>query len=1494
MKLRKISFKIASMVMVLTMMFSICATTISAVATPAGEGKSAGSESAKNKITYVSIGDSMTNGYGIDGYDGESGIVNYAMDTYSNKFAAWLAGYNGVVADDQVIFEGTNAIVDHRQLAMSGLRAEDLNWILNLDYENSELMEEIFNKWGASWQNEVVDLWYGDWGFTTGDYRTWSDFCDWDYRYADGAAKILATYHGNAANSSYYQSGYATDDAVQKAVAGLNANKRYPAGKTQVNEIGGYKYLQISTEFFQESVKDADVISLALGNTNFGTYMLNEIMEVVMYNNLTRFPSRFDIENVFTLADMDPQLESNVRKLIDESDVLINQYFEGLAGGDEEKMECIRNIIVYCIVSYIVNYIDSVETILTLNENAHVDIIQVALMNAYAVEDDEIDGTTLGDVVGILYTPINGFIAALPTYMKLSGNDLYDKATFYYAEAEAVSCMVDVYGGDFYKNAEGEYVEYNGFLDGTEGYTANLNSTVRDRFIDNIVKGETFALINSFSAVDTSITIEEIANYDMMTPSEKAAYAATNVTKAKSIAIYLAFEKATIEAGRGTVTIESLAALGVDLYTVFYGVIGSLQTNATQYGKDNYLDAAAAVVAARINAKLGSNAMTADYVKAIYQSADRTATAKYMIAGLVKAGVAADSSAQPIINGYHGGDVDATLACTNTAHPYCSAVLNAYNTTLNTKAAALVEAVANVDSLCYLLGVPEILSTSMTNDSTLSGILCMNSRCLIGTGIGGHPSQEGHKVLFDSVVKAYSEEYTSINKTAEDVIEVAKILAELVAEYYNEAYEYTYAELKAAGYIEAAKESLEDLVVVLGDLAVELDDTKVDPQYEDLKAHLVDEIYNTIDTIDALNELLDTEALDEVEAEKLDNLLNSLINHGETLVLIAIELVNNALSSNFTPTKDTNYVAINGGSAVYAKKLAQYISKNVGKAIIPNYMTWDALDYDKLAEADLITIGYDENEISGFAVEQLLAYVAEHADEDILNNEYVDLAGREVAEMDWAQFVGADHVHYVEEALELVREEILANGDFSNEEILGVPAIDVVMFAVESYLYSYVSFQAEYAELLVDLYEINPDATIILLGQYNPFDVEFTVGDYTLDLGKAYGYIALVSNVPSYLYALVSPKVGYVDISDAPTKYDEMLANGETDGTLLDFALIYLVDSTITDISSAGQDYIFECIKEMLIVGCDHRYDYDCSTICKKCGEVRDLDEHVYKNSCDEYCNICGEKREGAGHQFDSYKCDSKCVVCGEVSGAHRFANCEDAVCIYCGVDVGTKKHFFDGCFDEYCRNCDYVREAPGHTFDDCLDTKCNGDNCDFSRPMQMHTYSYDCDMICNNCGFERDEFYGHYYNGCEDTKCKYCGYPLEPGKHVYDNCADYTCNNSMCGQTRQPLAHQFSAWKVSVAPTQTVCGAEKRTCSVCKVTEVREIAALGDNGAIVFIVIGAVLVLDLAAFAIYWFAIQKKTLNQLLAVFGKKTAPVASEGDAVEAPEAETSSKKK
>lgn len=81
----------------------------------------------------------------------------------------------------------------------------------------------------------------------------------------------------------------------------------------------------------------------------------------------------------------------------------------------------------------------------------------------------------------------------------------------------------------------------------------------------------------------------------------------------------------------------------------------------------------------------------------------------------------------------------------------------------------------------------------------------------------------------------------------------------------------------------------------------------------------------------------------------------------------------------------------------------------------------------------------------------------------------------------------------------------------------------------------------------------------------------------------------------------------------------------------------------------------------------------------------------------------------------------------------------------------------------------------------------------DVAEPCEIHTYDYDCDTICNICGYERSashtyNLYGqnYYYHWlmCE------CGAKLEINAHKYDNDTDLTC--AECGYERH-LEHSYT-----------------------------------------------------------------------------------------------------
>ncbi|MBE6549330.1 MAG: hypothetical protein E7670_02775, partial [Ruminococcaceae bacterium] len=115
MKNKKISVRILSFVMIVALMIGVCAPMVSAATDD--------HDHANGEINYVSIGDSMTNGYCFEGYaQGEdsldffSGEGVYGEDAYPLQFQAYL--------------ESKGYDVNHTKLAPSAMRAEDLLYLL--------------------------------------------------------------------------------------------------------------------------------------------------------------------------------------------------------------------------------------------------------------------------------------------------------------------------------------------------------------------------------------------------------------------------------------------------------------------------------------------------------------------------------------------------------------------------------------------------------------------------------------------------------------------------------------------------------------------------------------------------------------------------------------------------------------------------------------------------------------------------------------------------------------------------------------------------------------------------------------------------------------------------------------------------------------------------------------------------------------------------------------------------------------------------------------------------------------------------------------------------------------------------------------------------------------------------------------------------------------------------------------------------------------------
>lgn len=503
-------------------------------------------------LNYVSLGDSMTNGYGLDGYNGNSGVLDYGFGSYTNQFADWL------------VAEGYADEVNHFQLALSAMRSEDLHWLLEVDYNDPEvisLIEEmdynyqhnkdaVINQAIAdgkvtqelrkeSSKKAYFEAYADRWNsvFTTGDSWTWRELVH-DYRF-----KVIANY------INYYEAGNTNLDIDLKSDwTGYDHN------------MSDVTALKIVAKYFQDAVANADIVSNGIGNGNLGVFTLGRIEEAIGFGGKPVEVLIYKVENA--IRECDPAIQTAILNLKDTLYTQLQQYVD--VQGDP-MMDALINSVVYGSLSYLLNWCGSIDAIVELNPDA--EVIIMGLMNTMNGIKMEVSGVTIdvGQWMGVALDSLNAYMAGYPVVMQLLGH--YQDATFYYAEERQVECYADTYNDTIY-----------------------TSGIVRDRFVKSIVGEidddgtEDWELIwKSLKPVAAStgtnlqfITLDDVEYYESLNDQQKIAYAQSNGAKAMSIALYLASEKgvlrvldeggimsadAAVALGNGTLTTDSVVAL---------------------------------------------------------------------------------------------------------------------------------------------------------------------------------------------------------------------------------------------------------------------------------------------------------------------------------------------------------------------------------------------------------------------------------------------------------------------------------------------------------------------------------------------------------------------------------------------------------------------------------------------------------------------------------------------------------------------------------------------------------------------------------------------------------------------------------------------------------------------------------------------------------------------------------------------------------------------
>ena len=325
-------------------------------------------DTKKEEIDYVSLGDYLANGFGLDGYEqngGPMGFVAASEESFPVKFAAWLAGSNSTqynnISGVKYIYNGTKSKVSLTQLAMNSARVEDLLYML----QNSDgrLMEMTPEQFAAEKEK---------------NYWTYNEF--------------------------------------------LANNK--PDG------ISEFLWAGLVAGTYESAIRNADVISLAIGNVNFGDYLTKVVI------NSLKGDDTYDYMTVASALGLCVE-NKEAREKIEALYSTAQSYLSGM-GFAADMIETVCGRLAYIAASYLVTYEKLIDLIVEINPD--IEIVIVPVVNTF---DDisfelELGGETYSAEIreGFDYicNAVNSYIAAVPALRQFSCE--YENAKFYYAEID--------------------------------------------------------------------------------------------------------------------------------------------------------------------------------------------------------------------------------------------------------------------------------------------------------------------------------------------------------------------------------------------------------------------------------------------------------------------------------------------------------------------------------------------------------------------------------------------------------------------------------------------------------------------------------------------------------------------------------------------------------------------------------------------------------------------------------------------------------------------------------------------------------------------------------------------------------------------------------------------------------------------------------------------------------------------------------------------------
>ena len=175
---------------------------------------------------------------------------------------------------------------------------------------------------------------------------------------------------------------------------------------------------------------------------------------------------------------------------------------------------------------------------------------------------------------------------------------------------------------------------------------------------------------------------------------------------------------------------------------------------------------------------------------------------------------------------------------------------------------------------------------------------------------------------------------------------------------------------------------------------------------------------------------------------------------------------------------------------------------------------------EEVKSADYITISAGVNNFSTYIVEQMLYYVENGGKVKYSYDIESVLSGYEMQSVDFGDAYGE-----FEDMKAIVKNELMAAAGDTMDD-----AVELVDFVAEVSTYTVLSYIVSFNELVNEIYALNPDVELYVVGIYNPMageTVSVTVNGTTrsVDIGKYFGGLLEIAN--AYTQILAPRKYDY-------------------------------------------------------------------------------------------------------------------------------------------------------------------------------------------------------------------------------------------------------------------------------------------------------------------------------------------------------------------------------